>query len=92
MAAIALDNPTSNLQRASRLETQQLADTLLEHYDMDKIDNMTVDRWRPKLATQLPAHVLSILDEVDQQVRTKPSVAKELFDVASWRRVWHQLY
>ena len=33
MAAVALENPTSNLQRASRLATQQLADTLLEHYD-----------------------------------------------------------
>ena len=40
MAAIALGNPASILQRASRLATQQLADTLLEHSDMDKVDNM----------------------------------------------------
>ena len=38
IAATAVDDPTSNLQRASRLATQQLADTLLEDYDMDKMD------------------------------------------------------
>ena len=36
VAAIELENPTSNLQRASRLGTQRPADTLLESSDMDK--------------------------------------------------------
>ena len=73
MAAIALENPTS-----------QLADTLLEHTDMDEMDNIAVDRWRSKLATELPAHVLTIFDKVDKQVRAKPSVTTELSNVASW--------
>ena len=41
VAASALVNPTSNLWRASCLVTQQFADTLLEHSDMDKV---AVDR------------------------------------------------
>ena len=40
VAAIALENPTSNIQRASCLAT---------HSDMDKLDKMAVDKWRPKL-------------------------------------------
>ena len=70
MAAIALENPTSKIKRASLWATQQLAGTLLERSDMDKMDKMAVDRWRSKLATELPAHVLTIHDEVDPQVRT----------------------
>ena len=37
------------------------------------------DKWRPKLTTELPAHALTILDKVDQQVRTKPSATKNGF-------------
>ena len=36
-------------------------------------------------------HVLTILDNVDQKVRTKGSVVIELSNVAFWHRVWHQL-
>ena len=79
--ANAHQNPTSNLQRA----------TLLEHSDMDKMDQMAVDKWRPKLATDVPAHVLTILDNVDQKVRTSPGVTIELSKVVSWYRAWHQL-
>ena len=58
---------------------------------MDKMDKMAVDTWRPKLATELPAHVSTILDKVDQQVRAKPSVTKELSNVASRHRAGHEL-
>ena len=75
VAAIAMENPTSNVQRASRLATQQ------ENFDNDKMDKMAVDRWQLKPATELPVHVLTILDMVDQQVRTKPSVTTELSEV-----------
>ena len=67
-AAIAHEHPTSNHQGASRLAIQQQADTLLEH-SMNTMDRITVDRWRPKLATDLSAHVLTILGKVDQRVR-----------------------
>ena len=67
MVAIALENATSNLQRASRLATQRLADTLLEHVGMGKMDKRVVDRWQPKHATELPAHVLTILDKLDTE-------------------------
>ena len=61
----------------------QLADTLLEHPDTEKMDKMAVGKWRPKHAIALPAHVLTIIDKVDQHVRTKPSVTIELSNVAS---------
>ena len=38
------------------------------------------------IATELPAHILTILDKVGQQVRTKPIVTKDLSSVASWHR------
>ena len=55
------------------------------------MDKMAVDMLRPKLATELPAHGLAILDKIDQQVRTKPSLTTELSNVASWHRARHQL-
>ena len=56
--------------------SQPLGDSTTHgHSDMDK---MVVDRCRPKLATELLAHVLTTLDKVDKQVRTKPSVTVEL--------------
>ena len=67
----------------------QFADTLLEHTHMDKMDKMAVGKWRPKHAIALPAHVLTIIDKVDQHVRTKPSVTTEL---SRHHRAWHQLY
>ena len=81
LAAIAPEHPTSNLQGASRLAIQQPADTLLEHAEMDNMDKMTVDRWRPKLATDLSAHVLTILGKVDQRVRTELSETIQLSTV-----------
>ena len=84
MAVIVLEHPTSNLQRANRLATQQLADTLLEHSEMEKMGKKAVDKWRPKRATELSAHVLTIPDKLDQHIRTEPCVTVELSSVASW--------
>ena len=39
----------------------------------------------------LPAHVVTILDKVDQKVRTKASVRIDLSNVVSWQRAWHWL-
>ena len=39
----------------------------------------------------LPGHVFTILDKVDQKVRTKASVRIDLSNVASWQRAWHRL-
>ena len=65
VAAIVHENPASILQRASRLATQQLADTLLEHSDMDK---MAVDNGGPKPATELTTHVLTIFHKSKERV------------------------
>ena len=50
-----------NFERATRLAIQQLADTVLEPFVLDKLEEMAVDKWRLNFAIELPAHVLTTI-------------------------------